>query len=74
MAVRVRFPSEAHQSPSQISGRAIFFEFAPNLLQNFGGPSAKSGRNALGTLVFRGTECGFPVKVPAVPYVSQHLS
>ena len=24
MSVRVRFPSEAHQSPSQISGRAIF--------------------------------------------------
>ena len=51
-----------------------FFEFAPIWLQNFWGPSAKSGRNALGTPKNKGTECDFSVKVPAVPYVSQHLS
>ncbi len=60
--------------PSRYLGGRFFFKFAPICLQNVWGPSAKSGRNALGTPKNKGTECVFPVKVPAVPYVSQHLS
>ena len=39
----------------------------PGVLVVGGGPSAFPPDFALGTLVFGGTKCGFPIKVPAVP-------
>ena len=52
-------PCWDHKTPDIVRCRAFLFWD--------GGPSAILSDFALGTLVFWGTKCGFPIKVPAVP-------